>query len=470
MRRLPIVAAAALATTVIAGCAPAPKPAPIDAVFMIVIDTLRPDVLSCYGYRGHQTAAIDRLAASGVRFENAQSPASWTVPSMGSIMTSRYPTQLGLVESPPGRDTLFEWHAKRAQVRYTIPDGVTTLASLLDDAGFHPVAFVNQPFLNVGEGFERGFAEWCYSTGEDSIRWHDTSTPIPNIEFPRGTDLAYADPLLVAECAKWLHKNADRRPFVWIHLLRPHRPYTPLLKYLPENLRDPKLTVDPAIRYAAEVREVDDLVSDLVAAIDSTVGLQRSLIIFVADHGEEFLDHGMRGHGHSLHREVIRVPLILAGPTIPVGQTISTYATTLDLAPTILELVGAAGKAPKSFQGRSLVGVIRGGKTNGPIFSEGMLYGGTKRSLIEDNWKLMFDAQSNPPYTLYDIEHDPLEHTDLAAAQTERVTRMQQQLGKHTDRVVADLKASFHGTPFASSPETERILQAMRTLGYVGGK
>jgi len=470
MRRFLLLSAAALATAVIAGCAPAPRPARIDAVFMIVIDTLRPDVLSCYGYRGHETAAIDRLAASGVRFENAESPASWTVPSMGSIMTSRYPTQLGLVESPPPRDTMFEWHEKRAQVRYTIPDGVTTLASLLDDAGFHPVAFVNQPFLNVGQGFERGFAEWCYSTGEDSIRWHDTSTPIPNIEFPRGTDLATADPLLVAECVRWLHKNADRRPFVWIHLLRPHRPYTPLLKYLPENLRDPKLNVDPRILYAAEVREVDDMVSDLVAAIDSTVGLKRSLIIFVADHGEEFLDHGMRGHGHSLHREVIRVPLIFVGPSIPVGQTISTFATTLDLAPTVLELVGAGDKAPKSFEGRSLVGVIHGGKTNGPIFSEGMLYGGTKRSLIEDNWKLMFDTQAKPPYALFDIEHDPLEQTDIAAAQTERVTRMEQQLGKHTDQVVADLKASFHGTPFASSPETERILQAMRTLGYVGGK
>ena len=103
MRRFLLVAAAALATTVVAGCAPAPapKPAPIDAVFLIVIDTLRPDVLSCYGYQGHTTAAIDRLAASGVRFENAASPASWTVPSTGSIMTSRYPTQLGLVERPP---------------------------------------------------------------------------------------------------------------------------------------------------------------------------------------------------------------------------------------------------------------------------------------------------------------------------------------------------------------------------------
>lgn len=452
----------------IAGCAGTGKRAPVDAVFMIVIDTLRPDRLSCYGYQGHQTPAMDRLAASGVRFEHAQSPASWTVPAMGAIMTSRFPTQLGLVERPPDRDTLFQWHDKRAQVAYTIPGGTATLASALDDAGYHPVAFVNQPFINAGEGFLQGFAEWCYTTGEDSIAWHDTGKPIPTIEFPRGTDLAEADPLLVAECRRWLSKNADRRPFVWIHLLRPHRPYTPLLKYLPKEFQDPNAKVDPAIRYAAEVRETDDMVGELLAAIDSTVGLERSLVILVADHGEEFRDHGMLGHGHSLHSEVMRVPLIIAGPSLRAGSTVTTYSSTLDLAPTVLELVGGKDRTPAAFQGTSLLPVIEGRKPRAPVYSEGMLYGGTKRVVIENGYKLMFDTQARPSYALFDVARDPLETQDVIETERERAARMETTLAEHAERVVRDLAASLGPAAVEGSPETQRILRAMQTLGYVG--
>jgi arylsulfatase A-like enzyme len=411
---------------------------------------------------------MDRIAASGVRFENAESPASWTVPSMGSIMTSRFPTQLGMVERPPERDTVFQWRDKRRQIHYTIPTGVPTLASLLDDAGFHPVAFVNQPFINAGEGFEQGFAEWCFSTAEDSIRWHDTGTPIPNILFPPGTDLAEADPLLVSECARWLKSNADRRPFVWVHLLRPHRPYNALIEYLPKELQKPGLTVDPAIRYTAEVRESDDLVGELLAAIDSTVGLERSLVILASDHGEEFGEHGMSGHGHSLHREVTRVPLLIAGPSVRAGTVVNAWVSTLDLAPTVLELVGARDKAPASFMGRSLVPLMRGGRSTTPIYSEGMLYGGTKRTVIEGGYKLMFDAQAQAPYRLFDLGRDPYERTDVITSERKRATRMQEAVAGHTEQAVRDLERVMGKTGVKGSPENERILRAMQTLGYVG--
>jgi arylsulfatase len=436
---------------------------------MIVIDTMRCDRLSCYG-SDNPTPGMDRIAASGVRFANANSPASWTVPSMGSILTSRYPTQLGLVERPPDRDTLFQWRDRRLQVNYTIPAGVTTLASVLDDAGFHPVAFVNQPFINAGEGFEQGFAEWCFSTAEDSIAWHDTRTPIPNIQFPPHTDLAEADHLLVDECVRWLHRNADRRPFVWVHLLRPHRPYTPLVQYLPKELQKPGAYVSPMIKYTAEVREADDMVGQLLGAIDSTVGLKRSLVILVSDHGEEFEEHGMSGHGHSLHDEVIHVPLLIAGPSIRAKQTVSEYVSTMDLAPTILEMVGAKDRTPPSFQGRSLLPVLHGGKAQESIYSEGMLYGATKRSLIEDRFKLVFDAQAKPPYTLFDLARDPLEKVDVIDSQRERATRMEQAVTRHSAQTVHDLELTMSRSGQKSSEETERILRAMRTLGYVGGQ
>jgi arylsulfatase A-like enzyme len=451
-----------------AGCGGAAKPATIDAVFLIVIDTMRPDRLSCYGSTVNRTSAMDRIAASGVRFENAHSPASWTVPSMGSMMTSRYPTQLGLVERPPDRDTLFHWRDRRPQINYSIPAGVATLASLLDDAGFHSVAFVNQPYINAGDGFEQGFAEWCFSTAQDSIAWHDTGKPIPTIRFPANTDLAEADPLLVAECKRWLQRNADRRPFVWVHLVRPHMPYTPLVEYLPKDLQKPGIRVAPVIKYTAEVREVDDLVGDLLAAIDSTVGLARSLVILASDHGEEFGEHGGFGHGHSLYGEVIRVPLLIAGPSVPPGATVSAYASTIDLAPTILDLVGAKARIPEGFQGTSLLPLIRGGQARAPIYSEGLMHGATKRSLIEDGFKLVFDAQAQPSYQLFDLVRDPLEQVDISASQRGRATRMERALAGHSSRMVHDLALAMSQTEIKESPETERVLQAMRTLGYIG--
>jgi arylsulfatase A-like enzyme len=255
---------------------------------------------------------------------------------------------------------------------------------------------------------------------------------------------------------------------VWVHLLRPHRPYTPLVEYLPTEYQTPGMKVPPEIRYTAEVRESDDMVGEILAAIDSTVGLKRSLVILASDHGEEFGDHGMAGHGHSLHREVIRVPLMMAGPGIRAGTVVNAFASTIDLAPTVLDLVGAKDKAPASFVGASLVPLMRGGKSAAPIYSEGMLYGGTKRSVIEGGFKLMFDAQAQTQYTLFDIGRDPLERTDVIASQRQRAARMEKAVAEHTAQSVRDLELAMAQTGGKPSPETERILRAMQTLGYVG--
>ncbi|MBI5710684.1 MAG: sulfatase [Candidatus Eisenbacteria bacterium] len=464
-RRARALLVAALASLVLCGgCARPRKATPPAAIFLIVVDTLRPDHLSCYGGAGHPSPAIDRLAASGVRFERAQSVSSWTVPSMGAMLTSRYPTQLGLIEQPPEQGVRFDWREKRRQVRYTLPGGVPTLASLLDDAGYHPAAFVNQPFINAGDGFLHGFAEWCYTTGERTLEWHDFTRPMPTINFPAGTDLGTADSLLVAEFARWLAANADRRPFVWLHLLTPHWPYTPPDRYLPGH--EPRPT-DPEPLYSAEVREADDLVAAALAAIDARVGLERSLVILTSDHGEEFLDHGMYEHGHSLHREIIHVPLILAGPSLPAGKTVGACVRTVDLLPTILALAGADVPGPAGIGGVSLLPFLRGRAKDLPVYSEGMLYGSTKRSLIDHGYKLMIDVQTTPPYRLFDVSRDPLETLDLAPQLPDRVARMRRALAVERARFVTDYAALVGPGAVKNDPETQRVLRAMRALGYV---
>jgi len=469
VRRLLLCLAAALGFAVsFGGCAGPQKPPKIDGVFLIVVDTMRPDRLSCYGFDGYRTEAIDGLAASGVRFEHAQSPASWTLPAMGAMLTSRYPTQLGLVERPPQHDTTFAWREKRKQVRYTLPAGVPTLAKLMDDAGYYPVAFVNQPFINAGSGFLQGFAAWCYPTGEDSLAWHDPSQPMPHLQYPDGTDLGNADGHIAEAFGQWLAKNAELRPFAWVHLLGPHWPYTPLRHYLPEALQDAKPNdIAPEILYEAELREADDTVGEILKAIDEHVGLEHALVILTSDHGEEFFEHGMYEHGHSLHREILHVPLILSGPRLQAGTTADTDASTLDMLPTVLDFVGRPDLVPADAEGRSVRRLLNGPARADTIYSEGMLYGSTERSMIVDGYKLMFDAQEEPPYRLFDVHTDSLEKTDVLAADADRGAGMEHALEVHGARVVDDLASLLRPRAAEPDPETERVLQAMRALGYV---
>ena len=142
-------------------------------VFLIVVDTLRPDRLSCYGYKKHLTPHIDGLADGGVRFTRANTVASWTGPSLGAMLTSLYPTQLGMVERAPVSGETFEWRQKRKQQSYVLPPNTPTLAQHLRDAGYRTGGFVNQPALNFSESFRAGFDDWFFPTGPEQIERYD---------------------------------------------------------------------------------------------------------------------------------------------------------------------------------------------------------------------------------------------------------------------------------------------------------
>ncbi|HMB71849.1 MAG TPA: sulfatase, partial [bacterium] len=289
-----------------AGCA-APGDAPPDAdppqaVILIVVDTLRPDHLSCYGYDRHRTANVDRLAAAGVLFGNAQAAASWTIPSMGSMLTSRYPTQLGMIETPGEPDHRFAWRDVRTMHSYAIPDEALTLAEVFRDAGWTTAAFVNQPGLNAKEGFQQGFDDWFYPVTAGEIGRYDPATPLEEKRWsPFLTNAALLDAGLAQEFDKWMAAHEGRPVFAWLHFLTPHTPYIPVPQYLPEGVTPQSATHQDA--YDAEIRFLDDVIGHVLNVIEARVGLDSSLVVFTSDHGEAFGEHGMVGHGHSLHGE-----------------------------------------------------------------------------------------------------------------------------------------------------------------------
>lgn len=459
------VTALLVGTVACGGCAKFDASQPPRAVFLIVVDTLRPDRLSCYGYQPHATPRIDALAESGVLFTSAHSVASWTVPSMGAMMTSLYPTQLGLIEEPVREKTELGRRKRRAQIGYTLAQGERTLAEMLGDAGFLPVGFVNQPFINNLDGFLQGFEAWCYPVNDRELAWHDPAQPIPDRPFPPGTELGRADALLVHQFNAWLEANAGTRPFVWLHLLTPHWPYQPPERYMPGYRYDWEITAPATERYDGECRAADDLVGAVLDAIDDHVGLDRSLVVFVSDHGEEFGEHGGVEHGHSLHREVTRVPLIVASPSLPAGRRVDAHVRTIDILPTILELTGVDPLETQGLEGTSLLPLMDGEADGRTVFSEGMLYGSTERSLISSGYKLMGEHNGGDSWKLYDVVTDPGETRDLAQTLDEKTSQMATTLETLHKRLVTDY-ASRNGLP-ATVQEDERVLRSLRALGYV---
>lgn len=428
---------------------------PPRAVFLIVVDTLRPDHLSCYGYGAHRTPNIDGIADAGVLFRNAHAPASWTIPSMGSVLTARYPTQLGLVEKPgePGRR--FAWHEARTMYGYAVPDDAETLAEIFRDAGWKTAAFVNQPGLNAREGFQQGFDDWFYPVGPGEIGKYDPERGLEPKRWPPFlNNAALLDAGLAREFESWIGAHAAGNVFVWLHFLTPHAPYLPIPSYLPDGV-DPR-SVPDIEAYDAEIRFTDDVVGQVLRVIRERIGMEHSLVLFTSDHGEAFGEHGMVEHGHSLHGEVARVPLLLADRGRDAGRRTETHVQTLDILPTLVGLALGEERVPEGV-GTSLAPVIRGAPRGLPLYAEGVLYGESERSLQEGTLKLMLDAQEGT-VQLFDVASDPGETVDLAGRRQAEAARLRKRLTTLHDHL---------RLPRETEGLSPGVTEALRALGYV---
>lgn len=444
-----------------------------EAVVLIVVDTLRADRLSCYGYDKIETPAIDAVADRGVRFENAYSVGGWTVPSMGAVMTSLYPSQLGLVEAPRPTRPWFKPRERREQWEYSIAAEYTTMPEVFSAAGYHTVAFVNQPVLNNQPGFAQGFDDWFHPLSADTVEHRIKGVkgldPGGGDQDAVWNDLYMADSVLVDAFVDWMPRARAEKLFVWVHLLTPHAPYSPPARFgVPRTARD-------SDRYDAEVRYADEMVGRIVDAIDDHVGLEHTTLVFTADHGEEFHEHGGKDHGHSLHRECIHVPLVVAAPQWPRGGTVDDTVRLIDVFPTLVSLCGvdsvaAEARGARDIEGTDLSPVVAGRDSDLDVYTEGMLYGPTERALLEGDLKLMWDEQADTT-KLYQVREDPGEKTDVMAQFAAEASRLHSELDDFHQRLVSDrmrfLRESVIADSLSSVQERRRALNAMRSLGYI---
>ncbi|HRC85971.1 MAG TPA: sulfatase, partial [Thermoanaerobaculia bacterium] len=387
-------------------------------VLFILVDTLRADHLTPYGYSRETSPEIARLlAARGVLAEKAYSQAPWTIPSVISFMTGRYPGELlqGPMES------------------YSMPEGVETLAERFQALGYRTAAFFGNYVLRDPIGMGRGF----------ETRWVPAATPDSNY--------LHAD-AVNGRALPWLAAHQEEPFFLYVHYMDPHDPYdSPELKdgrspFYPDydgrflgtwvhGLYTGNLKLDDPVKdlaqltalYDSEVHTVDRAVGELLAALEPEVAAN-TLIVLTADHGEELFDHGGFKHGQTLFEEQIHVPLIFRWDAgLPAGKRLGGDVQLVDLLPTLVAAAGGQGRP--EWRGINLLPALAGREAlpRRPVFAQhlatgplraAVILGGKKlfwfnraepfapiNSLVEHLWKL--DLERLPRRALYDLAADP---------------------------------------------------------------
>ncbi len=462
-------------------------------ILLLSVDTLRADRLGAYGYRRDVSKNIDRLSAEGTLFRNAIAHSPWTRPSFGSIMTSRYPSQHGAFTVLSTSAETSEANPERPIYDGRLRPETTTMAEILSGHGYTTIAFQTNLRAGRAHGFDRGFQVFIYEAlfvppmQERSLlgalgRWTQLFLGIePEVflyGFPPNADKVHG-------LFESLLPHLPEPFFIWMNFMDPHSPYLSRDQEAPAEgaaitgvyhaLNADVSTDALSDAYDHEIRFVDHYIGKTVDLLRDQGLLDNTIVVLTSDHGEEFDDHGVeirhssvsirgRYHGHSLHSELLHVPLIIRFPRqIPQGLRVDGLARQVDILPTILDLVTIEpSDSRQRFEGASLLPLMRGEETGRRLaFSERNLYGPRQSSIQDDRYKLIFENATGR-IELYDLDADPGEATDLAAARKQEADRLLALLKEWQ----ANMGTAPPPTPEISWETTEDI-ERLRSLGYI---
>ena len=422
---------------------------PARHVVLVSLDTLRADMLGCYGYPRPTSPSLDALAADGVLLRDVVATSPWTLPSHGSLLTGLYPSRHGL-RSP--------WK--------TMSEDVGSWAQVLAARGFETAAIVNSFYLGRRFGLDRGFATLS-----------QLERP-PSRARPSGvTDLAL----------RWLsERDGSRRFFLFLHYYDVHSDYAALPRHVERFDRGSGANVEGTTaellafrrgelelseadaarlidRYAAEIHQVDAAIGRLRRALDALGLAAETVLIVVSDHGEEFLEHGGVMHGATHFQEVMHVPWLLAGPGVPAGRRVAEPVSLVDVMPTALSLLGV--EVPAGLDGVDISPLF--GDAPDPSLRDRLLFAETAfggawndslRSVRQGPYKLV-TGETSGRRALYDLSQDPDEEIDASS-----------RLGEVSERLGRELRGRS-GVP--RLPEAGRDVELdpgererLRALGY----
>ena len=420
-------------------------------VLLIVLDGASAVRMSAYGYEKPTTPEIERLAAESVVFDNAVSQAVYTIASIGSLLTGQYP----------------ERH-QSVSFSDRLPASAVTLPGLLTLEGFASAGFSGNAVVSSTFGLDRGYQEFQLAREREDYTGHGDS--------------------VLQSFSSWLQENAERRFFAYVHFREPHFPYDPPPPFdtrfgpgdlFPEGIseweqvnvfndaaaRDEEVPAQVLSRiralYDGNMAFADHLVGKILAELDSLGLSERTIVILTADHGEALFEHRFIGHNTQLYDESVRVPLTMRVPGVA-AQRVSQVVELIDLAPTILALVGLGeGPAVEEMQGRSIAPLLYGESLPPRSAFSRTLWNKPRYSVQDRRDKFIWDSRTGAE-ELYDRSSDPGEQVNIAAER--RVSS-----GFWRQRIFHWLREQEHLRAGAPQPEGALVPEDLgRYLGGVG--
>ncbi len=409
---------------------------------LILVDTLRADFTTPYGFAEDTSPELARWAERGVLFERDRSQSTWTKMSVASILTSLWPRSHGIREAKDG-----------------LGESAVTLAEVLQGAGYATYAVQTNGWLHQSFGFQQGFDRYMFPKAGGDPRLGQPSL------WP------HAD-RVVEEAGRLLDAHDPAHPFfLYLHFMDVHEyAAPPHLKTFGTGSKG---------AYLAAIRWVDDAVERVRKKLAATGDLAKTLIVFVADHGEAFGEHGVRGHARNVLMPVVGVPLVFRFPfRVEPPLRVATQVRNLDVAPTLLELAGVP--VPDSFEGTSLVPLLTGARQEPdrpsfaalgvPLFPDASV----QTSVSDGSWT--YARNASPPADdpkayegkavapgaefLFDRRIDPGENANLITREPAEAKRMAALLDAHL--------AGGHGDVVEKGVRIDPdIAERLRALGYL---
>lgn len=438
-----------LATVLAPATAVAQSPAPdfkhkdCNLVF-VSFDALQAAHVGCVGYPRNTTPTIDAVAKEGFNFARTYSVASWTVPASMTWFTGVYPSEHRMTNK-------FAVYTKQAQkianLRDLAPD-LMTLAEVLKKNGYVTGGFTGNAGVSAGFGYEQGFDTYFHEKG--TFGGFDRSVP---------------------KALEWLKENKGKKFFLFLHGYDVHGQYAPADGFdyrfvdkgydkkftgaeqeqevlREQGLDEGKLTLrDADVRfwraiYDEKISRADARFAAFLKEFDKLGVTGKTVFVLTSDHGTELYEHRRFDHGFTLYDEQIHVPLVVKLPGAKGGKSIPDRVSSIDVMPTILDLlcVEVPEKVRKQLRGKSLVPALGGEKVGRDVFSETdyRLYTFKRSVITPDGWKLILTMETKAR-ELYGLNADPGETKDLSQAERKRADELELKVYAHFKSIGHDL-------------------------------
>ena len=415
-------------------------------VLFIIIDSLRADHLSGYGYNRNTSPNIDKLSSDSILFKNAIASAPWTSPSIASIFTSQYPVVLGFNDQP-----------------VVIKDKFLTLAEIFQQNKYKTKGIISHVFISSVLKFNQGFQSY----DDENAKGHGH----------------ISSPSLVEKAISFLKKSRKKNFFLFVHFFDPHFDYIIHEKYnyypsyngtLHSGQNIDRLRANASVLkkddisfvealYDSEISFTDEFIGKLIEKLKDFGLFDNTLIVLTSDHGEEFSERGDHwiGHTKKVYQEQIHVPLIVKQPGSCEEKIIEEYFDLIDLMPTIIESANLKIPNEHEYEGRAINLKEKDPLINNPIISETRRWANL-RSVTWKDWKYIWNLEIKSK-ELYDLKNDPKESQNIASINKTIINELETILLEWENHIKSKKIVKKNRQPIFNKEQIEHL----KSLGYI---